>query len=236
MARFQTVAKLRDRLGYANRDDINGAIGGVLDDTVLALEGKLRTKFDRVTVVDEFMVLSKNYGFNQLTRMVKLDLSRGFVDDGEAITVFLAAARGSLDNTGARVDLKDVDSPQNPSGVDHTILEDAERGRMIITDFRMPHQYVRVTYTSGFTTEGGDPDIYSGIPVWLQSLAQVQGELLAMTNPVLNPGVQSEVTRTQFEAPRITELRRTMEDALHSHVCMGPGYSKPIKYAATAVP
>ncbi len=235
MALFQRVDKLRERLGYADTESTNAALLGALQDTKLALEAKLRTQFSRVTVVDEFLVTSQNYGRSQLSRLIKLDLSRGLVDTAETVNVYAAATRAGLDQSGSRIDLKNVDTGLNPSGVDQTILEDAERGRMIVTDYAANAQWIRVTYTAGLVAEGGDPALYTNQPEWLTWLANIQAELNALSNPLLNPGVQQDSNRRSFETPRVTELRRSMEDGLHEHVCIGPGYNKPVKKAWTAV-
>jgi len=229
---LQSVANIRTGLGYETSTDVDAALTSALERATAELRGLLRSDFTRGVATDTFMVRNITIG-SGAQAVGKLKLSRGFVDEGETISMIASETLKGLDTADSYVNLRaNVDN----ENFDHMLMEDAERGRILIGDFSFlgrQTNYVRVSYTCGYTT-GGNPAVYKSIPEWLVSLAEIKAELASFMNPSLNPGLDVGASKVQGEPARVSELRRTFETILADHVCYGPGYAKAWKRAFTA--
>ena len=227
---FQSVQEFRNILAYDQSDDVDRAILNALEKAALSLEGDLRTKFVAGTVVDTFLARKLKFGTGTQT-LSKLLLRRGFVDEGQTITVIAATTNKGLDDSSQMINLRDND------GVDHLLIDDAEKGRIMVADYTflgIDINYIRVGYTCGFSNDGGDPPQYSGTPDWLIQMAALQAELSTFHNPVLNPGITSKPKQTQGQDPRAGIIKSTLQTMIQDHVCYGPGWAKPAQSVFTA--
>lgn len=229
---LQSVEELRSKLAYGvGNDDVDEAIKSALEKATTTLEGSLRTPFAAGTATDTFMARKLSFGATGLQTVAKLKLSRGFVDTAQTITARAAATLAGLDDVDEYTDLRDND------GVDHLIVEDDEKGKIMIVDYSflgIARGYVRISYTCGFSNDQADPPLYTGIPAWLETMAEIQAELHTMTNPVMNPGLDTASNKTIGEPARVKELRSALEVMLQDHCCYAPGYAKAWKRSFTA--
>jgi len=228
MSVLRSVADLRGDLGYDDIKDVNESLESAIRTATESLASRLRDNFTRVTVVDEYYVdTSLQTGKGRVVQFFKL--SRGNVDSGETINVFVANSFQKVNDATAdsvRVDLQDV----NGSG-DNFVRFNHERGEMNVSDYAMGGLYVRVEYTAGFVTDGGSPEIYEGIPQWLSELAtlEVSRRLDQMNN------FPRASRRTEEERQDTQNIEAQLGDIILGHARYMPMAVKPEISTETAI-
>jgi hypothetical protein len=228
MTVLRSVADLRADLGYGDIKDVNESLESAIRTATESLASRLRDNFTRATVVDEFYVeTSLQSGRGRVVQFFKL--SRGNIDSGETINVYVANSFQKVNDATAsstRTDLQDV----NGSG-DNFVRIDHERGAMNVSDFSMGGLYVRVEYTAGFTTDGGSPEVYAGIPQWLSELAtlEVCRRLDQMNN------FPRATRRTEEERQDTANIEAQLGDIILGHARYMPMAVKPEISTETAI-
>jgi len=227
MSVLRSVADLRGDLGYDDIKDINTSLASAIRTATESLASRLRDKFTRVTVVDEFYCEeSLRSGRGRVVQHFKL--SRGNVDSGETINVFIAnGAQKVNDPTGTRIDLQDTGGGDN----DNFTRFNYEKGELIVSDYQLGGQYVRVEYTAGFTDDGGNPAVYQNTPQWLQELAtlEVSRRLDQMNN------FPRASRRTEEERQDTQNIEAQLGDIILGHARYMPLAIKPEISAETAI-
>ena len=240
MAVLQSVDALRERLGFTDsKEVVINALERALNEATVVVGDHLRTGFDRQTNVDLFYV-PKTREFGPANRgrpssrvtwsnlespytvaQTRFALSQGFVDSGETITAYAASTVEGLADSDLRYDLKDV-SGRN------LVTFDYDEGVMIVDDFLLNVSYVQVSYTSGFTTTGGDPEVYVGQPNWLKTMCEVRAHMATFGNRVLYDDLQP--------GPDVLSILRYDYSALvDGHARYYPSYMQPMTTTATAI-
>ncbi len=229
---LQTVSNMRTKLGYDAATDTDAAILSALEKATAEVRNDLRCiDFQRGTASETFLARNLKFGRGE-QYLAKLKLSRGFVDETQTITARAAVNLKGLDEEGSYINLRA--NPENEN-FDHLLIDDAERGRIIIGDFSfvgIQINYIRIAYTCGFLTQG--TDAYRNLPEWLIRLGEIRAELAMMHNPVLNPGIETGPRQSGFENARIENLKDSYDRILADHVCYAPTYAKASQKSFTA--
>lgn len=229
MSVLRSVADLRADLGYDDIKDVNESLESAIRTATESLASRLRDNFTRVTVVDEFYVEeSLRTGRGRVSQNFKL--SRGNVDSAQTINVYASRSfQGANDNSASstRVDLQDVSG----GDFDNFVRFNHERGEMIIADYQLGGSYVRVEYTAGFLTDGGNPAVYQGIPQWLSELAtlEVSRRLDQMNN------FPRASRRTEEERQDTQNIEAQLGDIILGHARYMPMAMKPEISNETAI-
>lgn len=241
MAVLQSVEKIRKRLGYDDIEVVNDGIEAALESATIAIEDAIRTDLLRATVQDIFFIVqSRTYvarsaatrggyyagqprGFaTGVTSTTELKLTRGFVDSGETIEVFISdSVRNALGTgDGTRFDLKDPD--------DYTLLE-ADKGVLRIQDYEAGNSYVYVTYTAGWLTDGGSPNkiVVPDGQKWLEEAAALKTTLILNGNPV--------VRKEEMDEAQLKTVQAQLDNILISRSRYAPGSWKPSQTTVTLV-
>ncbi len=194
MPRLVTVQAVRNRLLIPDIDRVNDALCEILDGISLQLEAELRTTFLHATgLVDLFYCddsLLEGSRFHE-----KFLLSRGLVDESvTAVKVELAATKEDfLDADDGNENSVLILTDPTEAGVDHAgqfVEVVADRGVVLIQDFRLLRSYLRITYDAGIEVDSDRTAIYkqsgtNSVPARLKELASLMGMLdLSTTDAV----------------------------------------------------
>ena len=191
------LANLNEALTEFGLDSQTDMIEGTalaLEAATLELSDKLRTEFDRATVVDIFWVDEK-YIIRPNMR-AHLKLSSGFVDKTQTITIVAA------DNWNDLTGVQPVDQFVSVQGnllstmdISSYVGWDYEKGKVDVdgaTLRRWP--WIMVTYTAGFNPDPDDANLYDeeAVPDWLQKLALLGAHnMLGDTIPTKETGIKT---------------------------------------------
>jgi hypothetical protein len=224
MPTLQTVEAMRKRLGYDDIEVVNNAIETALQSATIACEDAVRTDLARATVKDRFFVIQPK-DFRSGAIQTSLKLSRGFVDSGQTVSVVASTTmRNLLDSASS--DRRNLVSPD-----DFTLLE-AEKGILRVNEFDLTNCYVEVSYTAGFGTDGGCPEMYqttgsSTLPAWLAEVAALKATLLLNGNPV--------VRRESLDETERETIQKQLDNILITQSRYAPGSWKVQQSAVTLV-
>lgn len=226
--------EVRRRMFLPDLDGVRSAITRVLEGITDQLRSELRTPLDEQDGrVDRFYVVdSAQFGGRFAERFL---LTQGLVDESvTAVKVELAPRVLSFTpgNTGTGpLDLRDV-SEAAVDDPDQFVQVEAERGVLVIHDFRLLHQYVQVTYDAGIAPDPDKPDsLYlqegaRSVPDFLKEMAITWAMLELVSTPQLGIEQQSTVAG---KAVRPKVLERKLQGLLDDHVRYEPGAKKPIR-------
>ncbi len=216
MAILVQLEEMRKRLGFSDMEDVNNAIEQALHTSTAVVAGTVRTLFGRVEIEDTFFI-KHSHSFGTSASQIHLKLSQGFVDVGEPVAVVLAGSQALLTDADSYTDLIDPDN---------YVTWDYERGVVRINDYDVEDQYVRVSYTAGFTDDGGDPPYWDDarVPSWLRQAASVATTLLVNSNPVFGREPRSEL--------ELQMLQKHLQVLLMKHIRYVPMAWSPIHSSA----
>lgn len=194
---------LRDPLGFDDMTDINEAIIAALEATTASLAAKLDTSFDAATTTHIWHVqqLLRNVG---LLKHTELRLRNGFVT--------------SLDSISYASDMAHFGTSDATSSLASVMLH-GEKGMLVDLSTDYTGQFVKATYTHGFTE--GAPDVFdpAEVPVWLQEAARLQAMIYLAQSPALQ---QADVT---IDA---ATHQRGLDAIMHKHVRYTPLAEVPL--------
>ena len=242
MPLIRSVEETRERLGYSAEDDRDIAIESHLETAVETISDQIRTEIDRADIVDTFFVRfslrDSNSAYSSNRRpsaartggtgintgsaaTVQLLLSRGFMDSGEAITVYAAGTEDALSDDALRTNL------MNASGtnIDYTSFE-YERGILRVNDFGLDGVYVRVTYKAGFLDDDASPPVFQDTPAWLIRAADLETRILVNSDAVFG--------RDDVRTEEQNRLELRLSKMLMKHARYIPTAEKPVHSVATA--
>ena len=226
MAILRSVADLRADIGISDIPDVNEALESACRTATEALVAQLRTDFSRVTVVDEFFVSRSLRSGMAGPAGTTFKLTRGFVDSAQTINVYVAGSPQYLTDPNNRDDLQDVDG-QGTS----VVRIQYERGYMLVRDWNLTDTWVRVEYTAGFATDGGNPEIYEGTPQWLQELVTLKVSQRLDQHNVFPRASR----RTEEERQDTQNIEILAGEIIDGHARYMPMAIKPEWYEETAV-
>ena len=224
-----SVADLREATGFGDVTDVNKAIQSAISVATVTLASRLRCDFARVTVVDEFFVASSlRSGFSGPSRTA-FKLGQGLIDSGETIQVYASSTAYGLDAAATRADLQLV---QNAGSTISVARFDHTGGQMFINNYQLNNCYVRVTYTAGLVSDGGDPDVYLSVPDWLHEAC-----VLETTRRMDSMNIFPRTARRTEEERQDTEnIEMQLNDLILGHARYMPMAHKVEISTTTAVP
>lgn len=157
--RLIPVDRVRTRMMLPDLPGLLNTIQEVLEGVTEALESELRTSFGLVRGAQDVFYFedSSLFGGRFSAEMI---LRRGLVRENETdVSVVTAPTKLDL----LQEDVIDLRSPTETSFVDdkdqHFDL-DAERGIVVVSDYRLLRDYVRVTYDAGIETDRLDSGLF----------------------------------------------------------------------------
>ena len=187
MAKLAKVEDTIIRGGFnSNLANLPTILAAQLEAATTHLETSLRTRFDRnVDFEDRFYVDSEEYPFKtgkvkygrvglQQVGFIKLYHSNGWIDTATTFTVTRAFTLGDLDLVGAST--IDATFIQTNHAAGLTLITGADPVTGAFIEPRLDKEYVKLTYTSGFTTVNEGPpneDLYQNVPTELKELAML---------------------------------------------------------------
>lgn len=155
--RLALVSEVRDLIRFDSIDEINDALDTSLLAATAYLSSKLRTTLDRAEDTVEYFYVQDALHIGT-SYQTYLALRAGWLDGGETITVAVAPTKKEVDAASAR-------------NITSLCMFDYQKGVVHIADEPLSNQYVKVTYTSGFTVT---TDHYDNVPSWLKTAAIYQ--------------------------------------------------------------
>jgi hypothetical protein len=212
------VADIRAAIAFDDLDSVNLAIEQAIEQAQQSVADTVRSSFERGTVTDEFWVTT-SLSFGGSNPQVELLLSQGFMDSGQAITVYSSGSQAGLSDSGLRTNLKSY------NGTDHAVF-DYNKGLLRVVDFDISKQYVSAAYTAGFEDDGGSPAIYTGTPEWLKQAVRLKTQLVLDANPII-PKPTGTGDGDGGMAAQI--LSKTLSTITMAHARYVPGSWKPYR-------
>lgn len=205
---------VRTRIGLPVRDLITTAIEDALMGTTESLQAELRTQFDRqVAAIDTFFV--EDSGLRGQRFSEKFVLSNGYVtESSNDVQVEVAATKLDLiQNLG--LDLRDTTNG-TVTHKDQFVDVSADRGIVVVSDYRLISQYVRITYDYGFDADGTTPTLYdqSQVPATLKELATLWTMLELTANPVTGIDPNRRLEGDQQRPQHLNQRIQTLLDKL----------------------
>lgn len=150
-----STSKVISNLNLRDIDAVNTEINLISDRVTDYLAAIIRTGFDRGTYADDFYFTPQSL-LNMSVPYIPFELSRGFVDSGQTVTIKVAESHKALSSAGVGT----LDS------TDYVV--DYEKGFVKVFNTDVLGPFFRIEYTAGFTLVSG---IASGVPSWLTTAA-----------------------------------------------------------------
>jgi hypothetical protein len=154
MARIVSVKKLRDRLNYADTDEVNALLAKALDAATLYIEPMLKTYLTLATSVEDVFDYAEYCDYLKRGTLPALRLSRGYVSS--AVVTYSTSL---FDWTGADTIASSALRLRNEAGLLYLDVNN-------INGFG---GYVKVVYTAGYTLD--QSKVMVGVPDWLAECA-----------------------------------------------------------------
>lgn len=237
MAKLAKVETVVLRGGFKDIEDLKVVLAAHLDGATTHLQTQVRSRFDRVVDFEDFFYVDSDEepfitGFRNLrTRtgsirteagMVKLYLSRGFVDPNATLTVERA------------FELQDFKTAVQVFEIKNNFIDiNNERGILTITDSdpaiglflepRIDREFIRVTYTAGFTVKKStdlNKELFQAVPDWLEEAA------ILRTIQLYGLGTGASMK----EAQRTRALAAGLGNLVEPFIRFVPNARKPLNY------
>ena len=225
------IDDVRRRMFLPDIDGVRTAIRRTLEGTTEQLQSELRTVFDEQDQrVDRFYIPDSDLTGGRFAE--RFLLTQGLVDQTVEVKVEVAP-RVLLflpGNTGTDpTDLRDT-TETAVTDPDQCVQVQAERGVVIIQDFRLIRLYVQITYDAGIAPDPNKDTLFlqSGtrsVPDFLKELAISW----AMLELVSTPQIGIEETSTVGKTVRPKVLERKIQGLLDDHVRFEPGANTPLE-------
>ena len=205
-----TVESVRTRIALPDRNLVTTAISNALEGATESLEAELRTSFSETTGFSELFYVDDSALFGSRF-YEKLALSKGFVTEASNDVRVEVAPRKLNILQGDALDLRDTTNG-TVTHKDQFVELSLNEGVVVVQDFRLISQYVRITYDFGFAPDSGDPSLFDQtmVPSQLKELATLWAMLELTANPVTgidpNRRLEGDQQRPQHLRERINTL------------------------------
>lgn len=224
---------VRRRMFLPDLDGVRTAIRRVLEGVTEQLQSELRTPFDEQDQrVDRFYIQDSDLNGERFSE--RFLLTQGLVDETVEVKVEVAPRVLSFlpGNTGTGpIDLRDT-TESAVSDPDQFVQVRAQRGVVVVQDYRLARQYVQITYDAGIAPDTNKAETLflqdgtRSVPDFLKELAISWAMLELASTPQI--GIEEQAT-VAAKAVRPRVLERKIQGLLDDHVRYEPGANKPIE-------